>query len=845
MPHSNYLCYEFGPYLLDSSKRVLTRAGETISLTPKATELLIMLVLNAGQLVEKEELLKEVWPDTFVEESNLAQNIFTLRRALGDERAGPKYIETVTRRGYRFVATVTAIAAAENGSGDADGQIERLAATRLAASEPPVIAVLPFVNLVGDPEVEYLADGLTDNLINKLSRISQLRVMSRSAVFPYKTKAVNPREVAKELGANAVLIGKLNSRTSGIVLDVELVDAATGWQLWGESFDSDSKDLLEIQDAIIGQLLLTLKLSLTGDEEKSVTARYTENAEAYKSYLEGRYHWSRYTRKGIEKAIGHFRHAIELDPNYALAYAGIVDCYLRLATNYLPPEDDVPRLTTTTDSPVEPQRSNASDPRIKLRFEWDWKGAEREMRRANDLKTDYPSAHQWYAAYRLSRRFYEESRVSALQNHLEIHAKRGASSEAPPPPPIAAFELTASEQLQVYCAIVREQIDAGNYEAGCRILQPWWSLGAWPKLAGLNQQSYADLLFTAGELAGFVASSVQIARGQKHAEELLNGSVALFEQLGLKLRAAEGRIELALCYHRQGLLDIGRSTLMRVLNDLCDESVELLTLALIRLASLERQAGRLNDAFARLMQATETAELCGPWITARCHLELASTYKELGISENVAHYVAEARCLYLKALYVFEAVGQHRYVGIVENNIGLLLLSLGSYQDAEEHLLRSLRLFEDFSDSLRGAQVNETLARLYIQTKQYSVAQAVIERALKTFELADGEALLAEALTTSGIVANRLGRFSDAKRKFEASYKIAGRCGDHEGAGIALLTMFEEMGDRLEQVERIQISEELQRLLATTQQTALRTRVQRSIANIAFSSSPPSSTPEN
>jgi DNA-binding winged helix-turn-helix (wHTH) protein len=844
MPHTNSLCYEFGPYRLDSSERVLTRAGETISLTPKATDILLMLVLNAGQLVEKDELLKQVWPDTFVEEANLAQNIFMLRRALGDERGGPKYIETVIRRGYRFVATVRTIAAAEKELRDSERQIERFAGVGTVGSGRLVIAVLPFNNLARDPEGECLADSLTDNLINKLSRIPKLRVMSRSAVFRYKTREVDPREVGRTLGANAVLVGKINSRPSGIAIDLELVEVSTGWQLWGESFDSGSKDLLEIQDAIIQQLLATLKLSLTGDEQKSITARYTENTAAYESYLEGRYHWSRYTKKGIEKAIGHFRRAIESDPNYALAYAGIVDCYLRLATNYLPPEDGIPKLTITMSSTVEQQRSAAPDLRAKLRFEWDWKSAEREIRRANDLKTDYPSAHQWYAAYRVSKRIYEESRISALQNQVKLHPTHRASREAPPPPPIASFELTPSEQLQVYCAIVREQIDAGNYEAGCRILQPWWSIGTWPKLDRVNQQSYADLLFTAGELAGFVASTVQIARGQNHAEELLNGSVALFEQLGLKIRAAEARIELALCYHRQGLLDIGRSTLMRVLDELCEENWELLGLALMRLGSLERQAGRLNDALARQMQATGIAELCGPWITARCHLELASTYKDLGIAEDDASYFAEAKRFYLKALYEFEAVGQHRYVGIVENNIGLLLLSLGSYHDSEEHLLRSRRLFDGFFDSLRGAQVNETLARLYIETKQYNLAEAVIERSLKIFEYADGEALLAEALTTSGIVANRLGRFSDAKKRFEASHKIAGRCGDREGAGLALLTMFEEMGERLEQAERIQISGELQRLLATTQQTALQNRVQRSITNIAFSSSPPSSPPE-
>src|SRR5919106_1189283 len=179
MPHKNTHSFEFGPYHLDVVHRVLTRAGEMVALTPKATEILIRLVLNAGQLVEKDELLKEVWPDTFVEESNLTQNIFTLRRALGDERLEPRYIETVARRGYRFIAKVRAITAEETPSGSAhetNGD---------ATSALPIVAVLPFINATADPGIEYLADGVTDNIVNNLSRAPKLRVMSRSAVFRY------------------------------------------------------------------------------------------------------------------------------------------------------------------------------------------------------------------------------------------------------------------------------------------------------------------------------------------------------------------------------------------------------------------------------------------------------------------------------------------------------------------------------------------------------------------------------------------------------------------------------------------------------------------------------------
>ena len=170
MPHN--LSYEFGPFRLDCGKRVLTRAGEAISLAPKATEILIMLVMNAGELVEKDELLKKVWPDTFVEESNLTQNIFTLRRALGDVRGDPRYIETVTRRGYRFVARVQEIRSKDSTAPTVQDNVSTTSANL-------VLAVLPFLNTTNDPDVEYLADGVTDNIINTLSRVSKLHVMSR------------------------------------------------------------------------------------------------------------------------------------------------------------------------------------------------------------------------------------------------------------------------------------------------------------------------------------------------------------------------------------------------------------------------------------------------------------------------------------------------------------------------------------------------------------------------------------------------------------------------------------------------------------------------------------------
>src|SRR4030095_11161373 len=319
MPHSNNLCYEFGPFRMNVSQRVLTRAGDVISLPPKATDILLLLLQNAGELVEKDNLMKEVWPDSFVEEGNLTQNIFTLRRALGDHRSSAQYIDTVVRRGYRFVAKVKLVEATPSST-----STEEIQSVEMKVGPPPILAVLPFINATEDNRLEYLADGVTENIINSLSQISKLRVMSRSSVFRYKGVEIDPKVLAGELNVDAMLMGKLVSRPNGLMINAELVDATNGWLLWGDSFDFESKNILEIQDEITQQISSALRLRLTGEEQKQITARYTENVGAYEAYIQGRFHWSRFTRAGVEKAIGHFRKAIELDPNYALANAGIV-----------------------------------------------------------------------------------------------------------------------------------------------------------------------------------------------------------------------------------------------------------------------------------------------------------------------------------------------------------------------------------------------------------------------------------------------------------------------------------------------------------------------------------------
>lgn len=839
MPHTNHLAYEFGPYRFSLAQRALTRDGEIISLTPKAFEILTRLVVNAGQLLEKDDLLREVWPDTFVEEANLTQYIFTLRRALGDERAGPRYIETVSRRGYRFVADVRVCEGEAPAVSSAGTESETQPEADDESAPRPVVAVLPFVNETGDEGLEYLAEGVTDNLINNLSRVSRMRVMSRSAVFRRNAQAVDPQTFGKELGATAVLVGKITSRPATLGVEsgldgsgvkavlgikVELVEVATGWLIWGESFDCESRDLLQIQDAITRQLLVNLKLKLTGEEEKRVTARYTENAQAYQAYLEGRYHWSRYTRKGIETAIKNFRRAIELDSNYALAYAAIVDCYLRLATNYLPPDVEIDWLSSDPFSRLSKLINDQPEQRIKLRFKWDWKGVERESRRANELKTHYPSIYQWHVAYQLSKELYGES-LSRKRSYSQTNAK----SDFTLAPQIPSIKLTPAEEVQILCSIARDQMAIGNYEAASLILRNWAEIGKWPKLEYLNAYAAADLLVTSGTLFGFLAGSKPVFHGHKYAEALLNGSIGLFEHLGIRSRTVEARVELTRCYYRQGLLQIAQQTGLAALAEIPADEMELKTLALITIGVIERDMGFLNESLTKLREAAKI-EVVGSLVTGRCHIDLATTLKDLALAEEDDDYLTEAQKLFLRALYESEALGHHRNVASAENNIGFLLLNINLYRESEPHLLHARRVFEGLGDIVRESQVNDTLARLYIEFGQGSLAVEAIRKAVTALELTDSEALLVEALTTKGMVASKIGDCGEAKRSFEAAQKIAERCGDYQGACRALLSLSEELTDYLETVEKIKIRNELKLLVPRIQVQSLVTRIQEHLA---------------
>jgi tetratricopeptide (TPR) repeat protein len=221
------------------------------------------------------------------------------------------------------------------------------------------------------------------------------------------------------------------------------------------------------------------------------------------------------------------------------------------------------------------------------------------------------------------------------------------------------------------------------------------------------------------------------------------------------------------------------------------------------------------------------AELSGPWATGRYHLELASSYKGLAQIENVRDYFGEAKRSYSQALHEFESTGQHRLTAITENNLGLVMMFTGRFQEAESHLLRARRIFDSFADKIRRAQVDDSLAQLYCAQDRFDDADASIRRAVQTMENGDEDALLAEALITNGLIYCKLKRFSQAKTLLENAYRLAQRCGDIEGAGKALVVLVEELFDSLESAEGKDIAHRIREIISHYRSLSIQKRLQR------------------
>ena len=447
--------YTFGEFRLDTAEHALRHGAEQIPLTPKAIELLTLLIERRGQTLTKNELMDALWHETYVDENNLAVTVLMLRKAFGESAFDKKFIETVPKRGYRFVAdveetnadlliekqTLTRITIEEKETQGLKSGLRRrsiaLAAVALIVgglgvflffrfwnsppdkktsaqvNAPRTLAVLPLKNLSKENADESLSIGLTDALITKLGNIRGLAVRPTSAVLPFAADQETPKKIGEKLNVETVLDGKIQRGGGRVRVSVQLVKTADGAILWAENFDEADADLFKIQDSISARVADAFRLK---NPDEQTASRRTEDFEAYKLYLRGRYAWNKRTTEGLRQSVRFFEQAIDRDPTFALAFAGLADAYVLLSEyNTAPPRESFPQAKAAA------QKALAIDAGLAeahttlayalANYDWNFAEAEREYLKAIELNPNYATAHQWYAEFLSAMRRFDEAKT--------------------------------------------------------------------------------------------------------------------------------------------------------------------------------------------------------------------------------------------------------------------------------------------------------------------------------------------------------------------------------------------------------------------------------------------------
>lgn len=403
--------YRFGPYRLHAVERVLLRQRDLVPLSPKVFDTLLVLVENSGHIVEKDHLMQTVWPNSFVEESNLTNNISILRKVFGDA----KYIQTIPKRGYRFSAgvkrTLRAVPSDLTLQGPIGGKLmfqipeaSGAADERDAEIGQTLVAVLPFKSIGAKEESDHLGLGITDAVITALSKIRHIVVRPTSTILKYRGHAQDPLAAGREQRVDKVLDGCIQVRGERMRVTVQLVSVRDGATVWADKFEDHATDMFGVQDRISERVAKALRLRLTDEERRLLTRRPTKNADAYYLYLKGRYFENRRTKLELQKSVRCFEQAIEADPRYALAYVGLADSYALLAYYcYLSPEEAVAKAKRAVLKALEIDETLAEGHTalayLKWCYDWDYEGAERQLRRAIELNPNYAPAHQVYSFY--------------------------------------------------------------------------------------------------------------------------------------------------------------------------------------------------------------------------------------------------------------------------------------------------------------------------------------------------------------------------------------------------------------------------------------------------------------
>jgi TolB-like protein/DNA-binding winged helix-turn-helix (wHTH) protein/Tfp pilus assembly protein PilF len=448
--------YEFGPFRIDTAERLLRRDGVLIPLPPKAACTLIALLRDAGRMVDKDDLIKVVWPDTFVEEGALARNISLLRKTLGDTTEEPVYIETIPRRGYRFVAQLqpgdanlsTAHAVAEIASGDtvpgpsATPQTPSPRASRFSRTAVIVLllatnallvtrfvrrdigehaaptlpspsnslAVMPFRSVNVDDSQDYFADGITQALVTRLSNVRNLQIISLAAESTGVSEESAWQEIRRNASIRQVLMGTVLRSGDRLRVDAHLIDPRTRKLHWAGSYERTFQDVLVLESEIAEAIAGEIQINLSAEERQHLRQLHQARPEAMDACLRGRYFWNRRTEQSLRRAAQLFQQAIASDPAYAPAYSGLADSYSLLGsigTDGMPPHEAMPlaKAAALRSISLDPELSegHASLAYVLMSYDWDLPAAAREFARALELNPGSATARHWYSHYWMAR----------------------------------------------------------------------------------------------------------------------------------------------------------------------------------------------------------------------------------------------------------------------------------------------------------------------------------------------------------------------------------------------------------------------------------------------------------
>jgi TolB-like protein/Tfp pilus assembly protein PilF len=401
---------QFGVFEVDLRSGELYKHGLKIKLQDKPFQVLVTLLERPGNVVTREELRKKLWADdTFVDfehSINIALN--KLRAALGDSAQNPRFIETLSRHGYRFLAPVK---------------------QRFQASLPSgkiMLAVLPFDDLSNDPGQDYFSEGLTEEMITQLGRMQprRLGVIARSTAMRFKGTDKQANQIGQELGVSYILEGSVRRTPDRVRITAQLIQVSDQTQLWAETYDRKPADVLDIQREVSKRIAKSLTVELIPDQQSALSRASTRDSEAHEAYLKGRYFWNKRSEEEMKKAIAYFEQAIARDSSYALAYTGLCDCYETLALyGGFPPGVAAARSRVAATKALEIDdnlaEAHSSLAFANLLFDWDWPGAEREFKRALDLNPNCVTGHHWYGLFLALMGRFEEAFVQ-MKHSLDL-----------------------------------------------------------------------------------------------------------------------------------------------------------------------------------------------------------------------------------------------------------------------------------------------------------------------------------------------------------------------------------------------------------------------------------------